>query len=202
MYNRTVRRLLVLACLPFVMGPAQPLPVRYSNIIICGLARAHLTPAELKRESDRVLHVRVNSQRSFDFQYAARVVRGSPGQEVWEDRLHTEVYTAHAASVLRVLKAGGRAVAKGSTQVILQQGGLIQRADHVLVETVNSQRPIPIRTEWVLFLRWSEHLNGFGFDPARGAIQIEDGRVTTRVGGLDPAWTGADVAELIAALSH
>jgi hypothetical protein len=203
MYNVHMRRLFVLACLPLLMSSTQPLPVRHANIIACGPIRLDpFTPAELAERSDVVVHVRFDAQSAFDHEYVSRVLLGGhPGENVWEDRVLSDVYTAHDASVLALLKGDPHAVVEGANHQIFQRGGRIQRADYILVETVNHEEPLPMGTEWVLFLHWSDELSGFGFS-AHDAIQIEGGRVASRVGSLDSAWAGREIAELRHALSR
>ena len=51
-------------------------------------------------------------------------------------------------------------------------------------------------------MKWSEALKGFGFDSGLGAVQIENGKIGPRTGGLEYRWRGRDLAELVEELSR
>ena len=59
---------------------------------------------------------------------------------------------------------------------------------------------MPVGTEWVLFLEWSAHLDGFvPMLIEQGAVQIIDGRVATKA-TLHSAWNGRPVENFLSAL--
>ena len=99
----------------------------------------------------------------------------------------TFVSTAYEANVIEVLKAHPRLLGAGASQPLSGPGGSIQRADGSTDTTVgNLMVRLPIGTEWVLFLSWSDHVNGFHVDNGRvGAFQIVGERM--RPAG-DDAW--------------
>jgi hypothetical protein len=114
----------------------------------------------------------------------------------------TGIVTAHLATVLDVVKAHPRAVSAGAVQEVLQFGGRIRRPDAFETHTVNSFSPLPLGSEWVLFLLWDERLNGFTLLYHQdGAVQIVDGKVAAAT-GFHRSWDSRPVEEFLQALSR
>lgn len=181
-----MRRLFALVCLPLLLGfaPTQEPPERNTSVWACGFA---FKPPENLREwrdrADLVIRVRIDSQTAFEYQRGA-------GPE--------HVVTAHEATVLEQFKGDPRAVAAGASQQVLQFGGTLRRPDAILKQTWNGFPPMPVGTEWVLFLEWSTHLNGFmPLLIDHGAVQLVDGKVATK---LRPEWNGKPTEEFLRAM--
>ena len=138
--------------------------------------------------SDAVVRVRIDSLVSFD----------TPGLESY-----THISTTYEANLIEVLKAHPRLLGAGASQPLTGPGGSIQRADGSTDTTTgNLMVRLPVGTEWVLFLQWSDHADGFLVDNGRvGAFQIVGEQM--RPAGDDPwasYWHGRPVESFMDAM--
>jgi hypothetical protein len=148
------------------------------------------TLAEGRMAADAIVHVRLDYQVTYDH---AVVATGD-----------SEVMTAHEATVLDVFKPHPRAMAAGSSMSILQPGGVIRRHDGLHRHLWNQFETMPAATEWVLFLRWNRHWEGFQvLNYEEGAFQILDAKVAPAGRGtFAEKWGGQTSSAFLRALAE
>ena len=170
----------------------ETVPIRYAHHFMCGFVISPPTSlAEWRQRADVVMHVRIETQSGFE-------------RTVWPPLgaapSFPELFTAHEATVLTLIKGDQRATVEGGLQQILQHGGQQRKADHILIEVMNGFEMMPIGSEWVLFLAWDGALDGFTlFYRENGAVEIRDGKVSAS-GKYHRSLNGRPVEELIDAL--
>jgi hypothetical protein len=85
---------------------------------------------------------------------------------------------------------------------VFQHGGTVQRADGPDTLIWNGFDTMSVGTEWILFLQWSNELEGFTIYHAEdGAFRILDESVVTLAGSVwGELWRGKPASVLIDAL--
>lgn len=200
-----MRSLLVLSLLVALPAIAQPqhvgdvhqgvapsqesVPERESVVFACGfVVDPPKSLPEWRQRAELVVRAKIVSQEAFED------VRSE-----WT----TDIITAHEALVLDVIKSHPRAVAVGAVQQVLQHGGRIRRPDAWESLTVNGFRPLPVGSEWVMFLEWHARHQGFlPFYREHGAVQVIAGRIATPEGSLHGDWNGRQIEAFLDALAH
>ena len=188
----------VVLATPSVQPPApeqesvaeQPLPERQSFAWACGWVVAPPeTLAGWRDRADLVVHARIDSQSAFEHVRSETV---------------TDIVTMHEAAVLELLKANPRGVGSiGAVQQVLQMGGRIRRKDAYETEIWNAFPPMPVGSEWVLFLKWDAVLHGFAlFYREAGAVPIVDGRIAKHDGSLLAEWHGRPAEQFLQAVAR
>jgi hypothetical protein len=144
------------------------------------------------READAILRIKITGQTAFE----SHEFDLSP-EKYW-------IFTHHDVDVIDVFR-GEPCITVGSGRSIIQIGGTIQRQDGPETQVWNGWSPLPVGTEWIVFLSWEPRRPGFMImDGDRGTLQIKDGRI---VAGnmqwwLGRQWVGKDVAEFATALRY
>jgi hypothetical protein len=171
--------------------PAAPLSqskfVQEHVSLACGTAPP-ATVAKWRRLADAIVHVRVDSQVTYDHEIPT---------------LHSsQVMTAHEVTVLDAFKGDQRAGVAGASMTILQEGGDILRADGIHRYRTNKLDILPVGSEWVLFLYWNSYLEGFGiWGYEDGAFQMMQHTVNTLGHGpFADSWRGQPASAFLEAL--
>jgi hypothetical protein len=178
---------ILLLAMPFTLNAAaQERPVLNSFSWSCGMGPP-ATVAEWWQRADLIVRVRIDSQ----FAYA-------------DQQTLDPVVTAHEATVSEVIKAHPRAVGVGASQTILQFGGTLDNGREIIVHSANGFQILPVGSEWLLFLRWDQYVEGFTpVTFAHGAFQIIDGKlVTPNATVFEKTWHARSANALIRALER
>jgi hypothetical protein len=135
------------------------------------------------READAIVHVRVTGQSAFEVP--------KPTEGYW-------IYTRHEMTVLEVFR-GEPGINVGPKWSVLQFGGTIMREDGPETHIANRWSPLPVGSEWLLFLEWDRELKAFTIMYMdRGTLQIENGVIGASGGApgwLRRQWSGKKVEE-------
>jgi hypothetical protein len=156
-----MKALFALGTLPLILAlsPAQK-PTQDVGGAGCGTP----TPTTVQewRKVSAIVRVRIDSQ-------AAYQSRPLPS---W-------IMTKHEATVLDVIKADSRVPGVGASLTIHQNGGTVEHIDKFVSFTQNQFPPMPVGSEWLLFLTWVDQLQFFMiYRHEDGAFQIRGGRLT------------------------
>jgi hypothetical protein len=135
------------------------------------------------READAIVHVRITGQTAFE------VPKSTDGY--W-------IYTRHEATVIEVFR-GEPGITVGPKRAVVQFGGTILREDGPETVIANDWSPLPVASEWILFLEWNLKLKAFAIMYMdRGTLQIENGVISGSgryPGWLRREWGGKKVEE-------
>ncbi len=123
------------------------------------------------------------------------------GQSAYEDRTNPfepyVIYTRHEATVLEVFTATPK-IEKGPGWHFSQFGGTLEREGGPETHIANQWKPLPVQSEWILFMRWDPYRAFFAvMNMERGTLGIEDGRIVAKATtAFTRTWRGRPVQEL------